>query len=286
MLSEPHLFDQLTGLTWPARRVVRSGPAGTHTSRLRGAATEFTEYRPYRQGDDPRRLDWKLLARTNRAFLRITSDRATFRTLFVLDASASMAYPAGADSKWTHACRLVLGLASVARASGDPVGLRVAHPDGVRQVALRTRRSVLAQMTQVLSTVEPMGTVSLAPVVAALPPAARIVIASDFLDDGDDLVRLARERVLAGSELYALHIVARNELDPPDRAILATDPEKPDLRRSLTAETREAYVRAFAEWRQATARAWRAAGTHYLEMPTDEPAAQAVRRVTREGVTG
>src|SRR5919199_2640731 len=107
------MLDTLRGLTWPARRAVRGAAAGTHRSPMRGVSPEFTEYRPYRQGDDPRRLDWKLLARTDRAYLRITSERATLGTMFVLDASASMAFPARTLEKWSCARRLAVGLAAV-----------------------------------------------------------------------------------------------------------------------------------------------------------------------------
>src|SRR5260221_11311354 len=58
-----HLLDAVRGIRWPARSAVRGGIPGTHTSRLRGISAEFTEYRPYRQGDDTRRIDWKLFAR-------------------------------------------------------------------------------------------------------------------------------------------------------------------------------------------------------------------------------
>src|SRR5919206_2104720 len=88
----PSLLDSLRGVSWPARGTVRGTTAGTHRSRMRGISPEFTEYRPFRQGDDARRLDWKLLARTDRAYLRVTRDRATLGTVVVVDASASMAF--------------------------------------------------------------------------------------------------------------------------------------------------------------------------------------------------
>jgi uncharacterized protein (DUF58 family) len=117
----------------PGRRAdpVEAGMAGTHASRLRGLTAEFTEYRPYRQGDDSRRLDWKLLARTDRAHLRITDERATRTTLVVLDASASMAFPATTLEKWAQACRLAIGLTAVARGEGDPAGMSIVTPQGV-----------------------------------------------------------------------------------------------------------------------------------------------------------
>ena len=69
------MLDALRGVRWPARRPVAAGLPGAHRSRQRGTSGEFTEYRLYRQGDDPRRLDWKLLARSDRAFVRLTDDR-------------------------------------------------------------------------------------------------------------------------------------------------------------------------------------------------------------------
>src|SRR3954453_14118925 len=96
------LLDSLRGVTWPARKAALAGTAGTHYSRLRGLSAEFTEYRPYRQGDDPRRPAWKLLAPPHRPYLRITSDRATLATVIVVDASASMRQGDDDDAKWSQ----------------------------------------------------------------------------------------------------------------------------------------------------------------------------------------
>src|SRR5687768_18613293 len=119
------LLDALRGVTWPARRAARGSTSGTHRSRLRGVSPEFTEYRPYRQGDDPRRLDWKLLARSDRAYIRLADDHSVLATTIVVDASASMAFPTATLGKWRTACALAVGLAAVAHAGGDPVGLIV-----------------------------------------------------------------------------------------------------------------------------------------------------------------
>src|SRR6478735_9542423 len=121
------LLDAVRGIRWPARTAVRGGIPGSHTSRLRGISAEFTEYRPYRQGDDPRRIDWKLFARSDRAYIRLSNDRAILPTMIVLDASASMAFPLASNAKWTLAAQLGVALGAVARNSGDPVGLVVAR---------------------------------------------------------------------------------------------------------------------------------------------------------------
>src|SRR5512141_3418821 len=95
------LLGSVRGIRWPARSAVRGGIPGAHTSRLRGISAEFTEYRPYRQGDDLRRIDWKLFARSDRAYIRLSNDRAILPTTILLDATASMAFPVSTLGKWT-----------------------------------------------------------------------------------------------------------------------------------------------------------------------------------------
>ncbi|MFN2397412.1 MAG: DUF58 domain-containing protein [Gemmatimonadaceae bacterium] len=274
------IIDALRGVTWPARRPSRGATSGTHRSRLTGVSSEFTQYRPYRQGDDPRRLDWKLLARTDRAYMRITSDRAIMETVLIVDASASMAFPERTNEKWVQACRVSVGLAAVAHASGDPVGLLVPGATRTVQLPARTRRGIVAELARTLDGIEPAGGALLTPALQVVRRTARVVIVSDLLGDGDDLLRSARELAIEG-EVYAVHIVARAELNPTGPAIMATDPEHPEIKRPLVLATRDEYIRAFAEWRAETARAWRAAGAVYTEVVTDEPAAHAIRRITR-----
>ena len=130
---------------WPAR------PAGTHHSKQRGTSAEFTEYRLYRQGDDPRRIDWRLLARSDRAYIRLATDRAVLPTTIVLDASASMAFPlAHARRSGDRAQEIAVGLAAVVHADGDPVGVAV-HDDrgGMRVLPPRTRRGVVGEIARV-----------------------------------------------------------------------------------------------------------------------------------------
>src|SRR3954470_20957102 len=125
------LLDSVRGIRWPAARRVGGATLGAHPSRLRGNSSEFSEFRPYRQGDDPRRVDWRLLARSDRAYVRLTTDRATLRTAIVVDASASMAFPTDTLEKGVRAREIAIGLAAVAHAESDPVGLTIA---GVRPV--------------------------------------------------------------------------------------------------------------------------------------------------------
>ncbi len=268
------LLDALRGVAWPARVTSRGASAGTHKSRLRGSSAEFTEYRAYRQGDDPRRLDWKLLARTDRAFLRITNERATLPAMLVVDASASM----GFERKWETACALAVGLGGVAHAAGDPVGLLVCGTTP-RGLPLRARRTVVSEMVHLLEGTSPGGSPDLYGMIRQLRPCARLVVISDLLDHGAALQSTLLERLVQGTEVVIVHVVARAELDPPAGSRLAEDPEAPAVRRPLTGLTRSAYLDRFAVWRAETANGWRTAGARYVEVVDDERADRAVRRI-------
>ena len=278
MMTDAALLDALRAVRWPARRAVRGGAPGAHAARSRGTSVELSEYRAYRQGDDPRRLDWKLLARSDRAFVRLSPDHAVLPTMVVVDASASMDYPAGGAGKWAQARRLALGLAAIAHGQGDPVGLAVAAAAGPRLVPPRTRRGVIAELARVLDDVRPGGTPTLAPLVAATT-AGRLVLVTDLLGDADALRVEASRAMAGGAEVHVVHVVSRAELEPPERALLAVDPEDPTVRRPLTPATRAAYVEAFATWRAAESRRWREAGAVHTLVTDDEPADRAARRV-------
>ena len=242
--------------------------AGTHQSKQRGTSAEFTEYRLYRQGDDPRRIDWKLLARSDRAYIRLATDRAILPTTIVLDASASMAFPLNTRGKWQIAREIAVGLAAVVHGDGDPVGVAVHDDRGViRQLPPRTRRGVVNEIARVIDSADPDGGEPLAPALTAVR-SPRIAIITDLLGDAEDLLRAARVHIVAGGEVHLVHVIAREELDPPRRTMLAADPEQPTLQRVLVDTTRRGYDTAFAAWRTEMARQWRAAGAAYVVVMT------------------
>ena len=274
------LLDAVRGVRWPAARRVMGATLGAHPSQLRGNSSEFSEFRPYRQGDDPRRVDWRLLARSDRAYVRLTTDRATLRTSMIVDASASMAFPLPGLDKWRLARELAVGLASVAHAEADPVGLAIAG-SGQSVLAPRARRSVLLEMMRALDMTSPAGSTPLAPLVSSAR-ASRLVVITDLLGDFDDLLAAARLRVASRSEVIVVHIIAGEELDPPEAAMLAVDPEVPALRRILDGELRSGYRESFMRWLDESAVALRAAGVRHVRALTSEAAPHLVRRIAGE----
>ncbi|MEX2180491.1 MAG: DUF58 domain-containing protein [Gemmatimonadaceae bacterium] len=273
------LLDAVRGVRWPARRPVTGGAPGAHPARTRGAAPEFAEYRPYRQGDDPKRLDWKLLARSDRAFIRLAPDQAILGTSFVVDASASMAFPLLTAGKWEQAKRLVVALAAVAHTSADPVGLMIARPNGALRLEPRTRRGVVGEIARSLDRTRPAGTALLAPLIAG--SAARCVVLTDCLGDFDALRAALARHVARGGEAHLIHLVARAELVPARAAALATDPEDPTVRRPLVDATRDGYRERFDAFRHEVAQVLRADGVQVHEVHDDEAPEVIIRRLVR-----
>ena len=274
------LLDAVRGVRWPAARRINGATLGAHPSQLRGNSSEFSEYRPYRQGDDPRRVDWRLLARSERAYVRLTTDKATFRTSMIVDASASMAFPLPGLDKWRLARELAIGLAAVAHAEADPVGLTIAS-EQPRVFAPRARRSVLLEMMRALDATSPSGGAELAPLVSSAR-ATRLVVISDLLGDASEILSAAKLRVAAKGEVIVVHIVATEEVDPPTQALLAVDPEDATMRRLLNGAMRAQYTERFGAWMEEMAASCRAAGIRYVRGLTSEPAAHLVRRVAGE----
>ncbi len=289
------LLDALRGVKWPTRERVRAGMPGAHRASQRGTTGEFTEFRAYRQGDDPRRIDWRLLARSDRAFVRVTDERAWWPTWLLVDASASMAFPRNASvplrsvavpDKWTMTRALAVGLAAVAHATGDPVGLHVAtRPDG-RRLPARTRHGTVQAIAATLDQVVPDGDASLAPLIARMPAGARLVVCSDLLGDTDGVLDAAARARASGSEVTLVHVMHPWELMPPDGAWQAVDPEALELRRPLSPTGRDEYQMRFAAWRADVSRRALAGGARHVEVVCSDTPARDVRRIAGASMQG
>src|SRR3954468_1658977 len=121
---EPTLVERLNHLQLTARSVVEGTTTGLHKSQLKGACVEFRHHRAYVPGDEPRRLDWRVLARTDRPFIKEYDEETNLRCVLMLDCSGSMAYAgAGRAAKFEYAAKLVASLAYVMLGHTESVGL-------------------------------------------------------------------------------------------------------------------------------------------------------------------
>jgi uncharacterized protein (DUF58 family) len=277
------LLEEVRRLRWRASRPVRGALPGAHSSSRRGTSAEFAEYRPYRQGDPLGRMDWKLFARTDRPYLRLSTDRTVLPTAIVLDLSASMNFPSGGDSKLERGRQLAVALAAVAHHEGDPVGVVLA---GERVVAFppRTRGGVVGEIAMLLDAASPAATAAAAGACdAAARMAQRLVVVSDMLGEEEAVLASLRAHHARGGEGHVVHVVAREELEPAHGAV--HDPERPDDMRVVDPAGVDEYKARFAEWCEQLAARCRSAGVSYTLSRTDESVVADVRRIVAAGST-
>ena len=109
-------------LQWRAKSIVHGFNKGIHRSLQHGFSVEFSEYRPFSEGDDPRAVDWKLFARTDRLYIKRFEDETNRRCFVVIDQSRSMKFSSIDYSKSDYANTLAATLAYYWLQQRDAVG--------------------------------------------------------------------------------------------------------------------------------------------------------------------
>src|SRR4051794_17062615 len=135
---DPSVLARIGNLELLAKIVVEGFINGLHRSPHLGASTDFAEHRPYMPGDDIRRIDWKLFARSDRHYIKEYEADTNTNFSVILDVSPSMRYGAnqehGRVSKLTYACYLAACLTYFSSLQRDRVGLATVDTDIVDYV--------------------------------------------------------------------------------------------------------------------------------------------------------
>lgn len=121
--ADPKSLMRIRNLELRARSVVEGFSKGLHRSPRHGFSAEFAEYRSYVPGDDIRYLDWKVLARRDRCFIRKFREETNLRCHVLLDLSRSMDYGSLTYTKLEYARTLAATLAVFLHQQGDEIGL-------------------------------------------------------------------------------------------------------------------------------------------------------------------
>jgi uncharacterized protein (DUF58 family) len=251
MLATPALLAHTSDLNLVIRYVLAGLGHGIHAGRERGAGVEFSEYRAYAPGDEWRRVDWKLLARADRYFVREAERDSHVAVWLWLDASASMAEPsrsmAGID-KLQYARTILACVAAIAQRQGDAFGLIVCGGGRVKFTPAargpRQMQRILAQLsrTEAAGSLPPAGILRASLHFARSP--SLIFAASDFLDwpsaQSEALLRLRHMR----HDVRALCLQTEAECDASFAAGSAyRDPEQGEGLFRFDPESRAAYMK-------------------------------------------
>ncbi|HEV2292437.1 MAG TPA: DUF58 domain-containing protein [Tepidisphaeraceae bacterium] len=154
---DPMLLERLNHLQLSARSVVEGSTTGLHRSPVKGASIEFRQHRFYVPGDDPRRLDWRVLARTDRPYVREYDEETNLRCAIVLDRSGSMGYGLKHGTKFEFAARMAASLAYLMLGQTEAVGLAMAGSRVDSWLPPRAGTPQLARIIEVLERTAPAG---------------------------------------------------------------------------------------------------------------------------------
>ncbi|MEO3802558.1 DUF58 domain-containing protein [Nonomuraea sp. B1E8] len=252
---------------------------GEHLGLVPGPGSEPAESRPYQPGDDVRRMDWNVTARTNEPHVRdLVADRE-LEIWALLDATASMDFGTAALEKRELALAALAAVGFLTQRTGNRIGTHLLHGGGVRTLPARTGRPHLMALLQAAfalprtppGVAEPLLGVAAEQLSRVVRRRGLVVVVSDYLDAPETWEPPLR-RLAARHQVLAVEVVDPRELTLPDVGILTLiDPETGRRREVATgnARLRRRYAEAAAGQRDAITRALRRAGATHLRLRTD-----------------
>ena len=277
------LLADLPSLALRSRCLVDGFLSGHHRSPQKGSSVEFAEYRDYQLGDDLRRVDWRLFARSDRLHVKQYEDEAQLRVFTVLDVSASMDFTSrrGALNKLDFARLALAGIATLARRQGDAFGLGIAGAELADFLRARSTSAHWQTFIGRLENFSPQRQTALARALEALaeviPARSLVVVASDFYEDLPALESALSRLHYDGHDLIGLQVLDPLELDfDLDQAGVWVDAET-GARQNLDAPAvRAGYLQRFGEFCGGLEEQFRAVGGDFVQLRTDEPPVAAL----------
>ncbi len=243
-LIEAEVVGRLMGQPLLARFPMEGSVSGHHRSPHRGSSVEFAEYRNYVPGDDIRRLDWRVFARSDRYYLKEFEAETNLRCHLVLDCSGSMGFASEHGSRFDYAKRLAATLSYLVINQGDAVGLLHVNDKKAQEIPPRRNASHLQVILDALGQAQPTGRTKLVQMLHELAEKARrralVVIISDCFCDGTELKDALQHLRFQKHDLALFHLLDPLELDFEfDRPVRFVDMES-----SHSVVTEPATVRA------------------------------------------
>lgn len=216
----------LEHMRFSTRQRIEGAYSGRHQSRQRGGAGEFADYREYSDGEDLRRLDWKVMARTGKAYLRLFQDEKNLLCTLAIDASASMKFGSKSNSdnsgsKIEYVQYLATALSHIISRGQDQVGLAVLTDQLQECLPPGSTPRHVAHIQELIETIKPVPETRMSGAMQSLFERTKsrgvLMLMSDFLvEDLDELfaaVRLFRHRQ---SEVVILHLIHPDEERLPE----------------------------------------------------------------------
>lgn len=212
-------IERLSHLELRARKAVEGFYSGIHKSPYHGFNVEFAEYREYSPGDDPRFLDWRVLARSDKFFIKQFEAETNLNCYILLDTSGSMDFGSNGQTRLDYGASLAAAITLLMLRQGDQAGL-ITFDSRVRHyITPRGNAKHFAVIRDVLESVRPGEETDVSAVLHEIAERARrrsmVIVISDFFDRSEAVLNALQHFRHRRHEVIALQLLDDQELDFP-----------------------------------------------------------------------
>lgn len=274
---EPEALARVKNLSMVARGVVEGAISGMHSSPLKGFSVEFAEHREYTPGDDPRHLDYKMLARTDRLYIKQYEEETNMRVQIILDTSGSMDYKhVSGITKFEYGCYLAAILSYMMTKQQDAVGLTTFDTKIRLDMPARSSPRHFHEMMERLEATGPGEDTDIASVLHLLANRFKkrclIVLISDLYDDPEHVMRALHHFHHRRHEVIVFNVFDKAELEFPfEDTIAFHDLETSERLLIEPSVVRNTYLAQVREFLDNYRRACRESNIDYVLTDTSVP---------------
>ena len=280
-LLDPDAISRAEALGLHARYVVEGYMAGEHKSPYRGFAIEFAQHREYAPGDDTRHLDWKVLGRTDRYFIKQYEQESNYIANVLLDGSESMQYGSGKYTKLQYGKMMAACLSYLILHQRDAVALGIFDEDmsdyAPRSDSKGTIYNIMNRLAAFEGTKKTDIAKTLHDLAVQLQRKGIVIIISDFFDDDKEILDGIQQLRFGGHEVIVFHTLDPDELDFPFQGLVEFHglEQVPKLL-TRPREIRKTYKRVFGDFLPRIRKGCERDHVHYVQVDTSQSLAQVL----------
>ncbi len=286
-LLKPEIINTVSGLALIARVTVDGYLSGLNHSRRVGPGMEFSQFRGYEPGDDLRLLDWKMLARSGRYYIKQSEVETNIAVKFILDSSKSMLHEENGLSKMDYVRVLVASLAYLSQNQGDAVGLFALNDRHLRSLYPRVQKKHFNRLLLELINIKNEGKWPENPMASEkLHDRSHkeiIFFITDMYENTSELTNFINRLKTARNEVVVLHIMGKNELEFDYQGTVTFEDLETGAKMKVDAkEAKNAYLSSMEEMIKNTRDTLLAKGIDYQLFRLDEHLGEALQLFLRK----
>lgn len=271
------LLTNIEEFDWLVKTLALGEHMGKKNSKRLGAGLEFSQYRPYSQGDDLRQLDWKIYARTDKFYIKQSEIDTNISVTFIPDQSASMKYEEDRWSKQAHSKLLIAILAFLSSENGDKYGVSGIHSGDLGLVPHIGKKHWQRFLNHLIAL--PESKEFSKPTIPKVQEKELFVVFSDLYDKDEEWLSFIKTLKTRRNEVIIFHLMGDQELtfnfskttlfrDLEDNTELKVDP----------AAFKENYQKNLTQWIERLREGFRNEGIDYALVNMSEPIDQVINR--------